>query len=40
LALNLDKKNKIKFTTNNSMQYPLGIGCDEKHIEESKYKIP
>jgi hypothetical protein len=34
LALNLDKTN-IKFVKNNSAQYPLCTGYDEKYIEES-----
>jgi hypothetical protein len=37
LALNLDKTNIIKFITNNSPQYALSIGYDEKYVEESVY---
>jgi hypothetical protein len=34
LALNLDKTN-IKFITNNTPQYPLSNGYNDKYIEES-----
>jgi hypothetical protein len=35
LTLNLDKTNIIKFITKNSPQFPISIGYDDKHIEES-----
>jgi hypothetical protein len=35
LALNLDKRNIVKFITNNSPQYPLSIGYSDKYIEEA-----
>jgi hypothetical protein len=35
LALNLDKTNVMKFTTNNALKYVLNIGCNGKYIEES-----
>jgi hypothetical protein len=35
LALNIDKTNKIKFITNNSRQYSISIGYNDKCIEES-----
>jgi hypothetical protein len=35
LSLNLDKTNIIKFITNNSPQYPLSNGYNDKCIEES-----
>jgi hypothetical protein len=35
LALNLDKTNIVKFITKNSPQYPLGIGYNDKCVEES-----
>jgi hypothetical protein len=35
LALNLDKTNIIKFTTNNVPAYPLSIGYNGKYIKES-----
>jgi hypothetical protein len=34
LALNLDKTNIVKFITNNSPQYTLSIGYNDKCIEE------
>jgi hypothetical protein len=34
LSLNLEKTNVIKFITNNSPQYPLHIGDNDKNIEE------
>jgi hypothetical protein len=34
LARNRDKTNIIKFITNNSPQYALIIGYDQKYIEE------
>jgi hypothetical protein len=35
LALNIDKINIIKFTTNNSLQYVSNIGYTGKYIEKS-----
>jgi hypothetical protein len=35
LALNIDKTNIIKFTTNNSPQYVLNIEYSGRYIEES-----
>jgi hypothetical protein len=35
LVLNVDKTNIIKFITNESPQYELRIGYDEKYIEKS-----
>jgi hypothetical protein len=39
LVLNPDKINIIKCIKNNSPQYPLSIGYDGKHTEESGNKI-
>jgi hypothetical protein len=36
MALNLDKTNIIQFKTNNTPQYDLCIGCNEKYIKESE----
>jgi hypothetical protein len=35
VALNPDKTNIIKFIPNNSPQYPLNIGFNDKYIEEA-----
>jgi hypothetical protein len=37
LPLNLDKTNTIKFITYHSPQFPIGIGYEDKYIEESVY---
>jgi hypothetical protein len=41
LSLNLDKTNVIKFKTNNSPQYLINIGYNDRYIRRgSKPKIP